>query len=38
MPKTYADLLKEARAQIREVTPQDVDALAPGSATVIDVR
>jgi sulfur-carrier protein adenylyltransferase/sulfurtransferase len=38
MPRTYADLLKEARAQIREVTPQDVDALAPGSATVIDVR
>ena len=38
MPKTYADLLKEARAQIREVTPQDVDALAPGAATVIDVR
>jgi len=38
MPRTYADLLKEARAQIREVTPQDVSALAPGSATVIDVR
>jgi molybdopterin/thiamine biosynthesis adenylyltransferase/rhodanese-related sulfurtransferase len=38
MPRTYADLLKEARAQIREVTPQDVDALAAGSATVIDVR
>jgi molybdopterin/thiamine biosynthesis adenylyltransferase/rhodanese-related sulfurtransferase len=38
MPRTYADLLKEARAQIREVTPGDVDALAPGSATVIDVR
>ena len=38
MPRTYADLLKEARAQIREVTPQDVDALAPGAATVIDVR
>jgi molybdopterin/thiamine biosynthesis adenylyltransferase/rhodanese-related sulfurtransferase len=38
MPRTYADLLREARAQIREVTPQDVDALAPGSATVIDVR
>jgi len=38
MPRTYADLLKEARAQIREVTPQDVDALPAGSATVIDVR
>ena len=29
MPKSYADLLREARAQIREVTPQEVDAL-PG--------
>ncbi len=38
MPRTYADLLKEARAQIREVTPGEVDALAPGAATVIDVR
>src|SRR4051794_31149522 len=38
MPRTYADLLREARAQIREVTPHDVEALAPGDATVIDVR
>ena len=38
MPRTYADLLKEARAQIREVTPQQVDALAPDAAIVIDVR
>src|SRR5690242_2583715 len=38
MPRTYADLLREAREQIREVTPQDVDALAPGAAAVIDVR
>ncbi|HEY8437806.1 MAG TPA: molybdopterin-synthase adenylyltransferase MoeB [Candidatus Limnocylindrales bacterium] len=38
MPRTYADLLREARTQIREVTPQDVDAIAPGGATVIDVR
>ena len=28
MPKSYADLLREARAQIREVTPQEVEALA----------
>jgi len=35
---TYADLLHEARSQIREVTPQDVDALPAGDATVIDVR
>ncbi|HET9613866.1 MAG TPA: molybdopterin-synthase adenylyltransferase MoeB [Candidatus Limnocylindrales bacterium] len=38
MPRTYADLLREARAQIREVTPHDVSALPPGGATVIDVR
>jgi molybdopterin/thiamine biosynthesis adenylyltransferase/rhodanese-related sulfurtransferase len=38
MPKTYADLLREARSQIRELTPQQVDALPAGDATVIDVR
>jgi sulfur-carrier protein adenylyltransferase/sulfurtransferase len=38
MPKTYADLLREARASIREVTPQDVSALPPGGATIVDVR
>ena len=38
MPRTYADLLREARAQIREVTPHEVDALPDGGATVIDVR
>ncbi len=38
MPKSYADLLKEARSQIREVTPQEVDALPQGAATVVDVR
>ena len=38
MPRTYADLLREARSQIREVTPQEVDALPDGGATVIDVR
>jgi molybdopterin/thiamine biosynthesis adenylyltransferase/rhodanese-related sulfurtransferase len=38
MPKSYADLLREARAQIKEVTPQEVDALAPGAATIVDVR
>jgi len=38
MPRTYADLLREARETIREVTPQDVNALSPGAATVIDVR
>jgi sulfur-carrier protein adenylyltransferase/sulfurtransferase len=38
MPKSYADLLREARAQIDEVTVQQVDALAPDAAAVIDVR
>ena len=38
MPKSYADLLREARAQIREVSPQEVDALAAGAAAVVDVR
>jgi molybdopterin/thiamine biosynthesis adenylyltransferase/rhodanese-related sulfurtransferase len=38
MPRTYADLLREARAQIREVSPQEVDALPEGGATVVDVR
>src|SRR3954453_3125556 len=38
MPKSYADLLREARAQIREVTPQEVDALPVGGATIVDVR
>src|SRR5258708_36820214 len=38
MPKTYADLLREARASIREVTTQEVNALPPGSATIVDVR
>jgi rhodanese-related sulfurtransferase len=38
MPKTYADLLREARASIREVTPQEVRALPSGGATIVDVR
>jgi len=38
MPRTFTDLLREARAQIHEVTPQQVDALAPGDAVLIDVR
>ena len=38
MPRTYADLLREAREQIREVTPKDVEALPPDGATVVDVR
>jgi molybdopterin/thiamine biosynthesis adenylyltransferase/rhodanese-related sulfurtransferase len=38
MPKSYADLLREARAQIREVSVGEVDALDPGAATIVDVR
>jgi molybdopterin/thiamine biosynthesis adenylyltransferase/rhodanese-related sulfurtransferase len=38
MPKSYADLLREARAQIKEVTPQEVAALPAGAATIVDVR
>jgi molybdopterin/thiamine biosynthesis adenylyltransferase/rhodanese-related sulfurtransferase len=37
MPRTYADLLREARATIREVTPHEVDAL-DAKPTIIDVR
>jgi sulfur-carrier protein adenylyltransferase/sulfurtransferase len=38
MPRTFNDLLREARAQIREVTPQQVEGLSPGDAVLVDVR
>ncbi len=39
MMKTYADLLREARAEIREVTPREADRLRSESgAAVVDVR
>ena len=38
MPRTFNDLLREARSQIREVTPQEVDALPRGAAVLVDVR
>ncbi len=38
MSKSYADLLREAREQIPEVTVQEVADLAPGSAAIVDVR
>jgi molybdopterin/thiamine biosynthesis adenylyltransferase/rhodanese-related sulfurtransferase len=38
MSKSYADLLREAREQIREMTVQDLKDLPPGSAAVVDVR
>ena len=39
MTKTYSDLLREARAEIREVTPPEADGCAARPATaVVDVR
>ncbi len=38
MPKSFADLLREARTQIREVTPLEVSALPKGTAVIVDVR
>ena len=39
MPKTYADLLREARATIREVNATEVDALRrSGDTAIVDVR
>jgi rhodanese-related sulfurtransferase len=38
MPKSYGDLLREARASIREVTPQEVEAVPDGKVALIDVR
>jgi len=38
MPRSYADLLREARAQVPEVSPGQVDALPSGAAVLIDVR
>ena len=38
MSKSYADLLKQARTQIPEVSARDVNALPPDAATIIDVR
>jgi len=41
MPKSYADLLREARAAIPEVSPAEVAQAreaAPGGVTVVDVR
>ena len=39
MTKSYADLFREARATVREVTPQEADALRSDPATLfVDVR
>src|SRR3954454_188873 len=39
MPKTYSELLREARGEIREITPAETDALRQrGSVALIDFR
>ncbi len=39
MSKTYAELLREARSEIREITPAEADALRQrGGIALIDVR
>jgi molybdopterin/thiamine biosynthesis adenylyltransferase/rhodanese-related sulfurtransferase len=39
VPRSYAELLREARTEIREVTPAEVDALRRrGGIALIDVR
>jgi molybdopterin/thiamine biosynthesis adenylyltransferase/rhodanese-related sulfurtransferase len=39
MPKTYSELLREARAEIREISAAETDALRQrGSAAIVDVR
>ncbi len=39
MPKSYADLLREARAHVKEVSPSEADALRErGDVAIVDVR
>ncbi len=38
MSKSYADLLREARAEVPEATPREVHALPPEGLTLVDVR
>ena len=39
MPKTYAELLRDARSEIREINPVETDALRQrGAITMVDVR
>ena len=39
MPKTYAELLREARSEVREITPVEADALRQrGGIALVDVR
>jgi molybdopterin/thiamine biosynthesis adenylyltransferase/rhodanese-related sulfurtransferase len=38
MPKSYADLIREARSQIPEVTVAELDAQPGGATQILDVR
>lgn len=38
MTKSYRDLLREARATVREITPAEAESAAEGGATILDVR
>jgi molybdopterin/thiamine biosynthesis adenylyltransferase/rhodanese-related sulfurtransferase len=38
MPKTYAELLREAKASIREVNPAEAERLRTEGVTFVDVR
>ena len=38
MTKSYRDLLREARASVREVTPAETELAALGGAVIVDVR
>ena len=38
MPKTYPELLREAKASIQEVNPQEADRLRAEGVTFVDVR
>ncbi len=38
MTKTYNELLREARASVREVSAAEAEALAAQGARVVDVR
>ncbi|HZW01939.1 MAG TPA: molybdopterin-synthase adenylyltransferase MoeB [Candidatus Deferrimicrobium sp.] len=38
MTKSYRDLLREARASVREVTPAETELAARGGAVIVDVR
>jgi molybdopterin/thiamine biosynthesis adenylyltransferase/rhodanese-related sulfurtransferase len=39
MPKSYSDLLREARSRVREVTPAETDLLREqGNVAIVDVR